>query len=335
VIVQINQSLKQLNTFGIDQKAERLIWAQSTDEVLDYIKHYGAPYLVLGGGSNMLLTKDLEGDVLKIDIRGRQVVFEDEDVVHVKLGAGENWHEAVLWTLSQGWAGLENLSLIPGNCGTAPVQNIGAYGVELKDVFVSCEGVNLKDKTHFNLPLDEVQFGYRNSIFKGAWKQNAIITWVTLKLTKRNHNLKVDYGAIQNELANVGVTEPTPKQISNAIIAIRESKLPDPAKLGNSGSFFKNPIVDVELAQKLVSKYPDLPCYEAVDGKKISAGWLIEKAGWKGFRDGDAGVHKKQALVLVNYGEATGTQILDLSKKIIADIHRQFEVLLEAEVNLL
>ena len=335
MIVQINQSLKHLNTFGIDQKAERLIWAQSADEVLDYIKHYGAPNLVLGGGSNMLLTKDLEGDVLKIDIRGRKVVFEDDDVVHVKLGAGENWHEAVLWTLSHGWAGIENLSLIPGNCGTAPVQNIGAYGVELKDVFVSCEGVNLKEKTHFNLPLDDMKFGYRDSIFKGVWKQKAIITWLTLKLTKRNHNLKVDYGAIQNELAHVGIIEPTPKQISNAIITIRESKLPDPAKLGNSGSFFKNPIVEVELAQKLVSQYPDLPCYEAADGKKISAGWLIEKAGWKGFREGDAGVHKKQALVLVNYGEATGTQILDLSKKIIADIHRQFEVLLEAEVNLL
>ena len=335
MIVQINQSLKQLNTFGIDQRAERLIWVQSADEVLDYIKHYGAPNLVLGGGSNMLLTKDLKGDVLKIDIRGRKVVYEDDDVVHVKLGAGENWHEAVLWTLSHGWAGLENLSLIPGNCGTAPVQNIGAYGVELKDVFVSCEGVHMTDKTHFNLSLDGIEFGYRDSIFKGAWKQKAIITWVTLKLTKRNHKVKVDYGAIQKELAHMGTSEPTPKQISNAIIAIRESKLPDPAKLGNSGSFFKNPIVNIELADKLVSQYPDIPCYDALDGKKIAAGWLIEKAGWKGFRDGDAGVHKKQALVLVNYGEATGAQILDLSKKIIADIHQKFEVLLETEVNLL
>lgn len=335
MIVQINQSLKKLNTFGIDQKAERLIWAQSTAEVLDYIKHYGAPKLVLGGGSNMLLTKDIEGDVLKIDIRGRKVVYEDEDVVHVKFGAGENWHEAVLWSLSQGWAGLENLSLIPGNCGTAPVQNIGAYGVELKDAFVSCEGVNFKDKTHFNLLLDDVKFGYRDSIFKGAWKNKAIITWVTLKLTKRNHNIKISYGAIQNELSHAGISEPTPKEISNAIISIRESKLPDPAKLGNSGSFFKNPIVPNELAEKLLTQYPDLPCYDAADGKKIAAGWLIEKAGWKGFRDGDAGIHKKQALVLVNYGEATGIQLLNLSKKIIADIHQKFEILLEAEVNLL
>jgi len=335
VIVQINQSLKKLNTFGIDQKAERLIWAQSTAEVLDYIKHYDAPKLVLGGGSNMLLTKDIEGDVLKIDIRGRKVVYEDDDVVHVKLGAGENWHEAVLWSLSQGWAGLENLSLIPGNCGTAPVQNIGAYGVELKDVFVSCEGVNLKDKTHFNLALDEIKFGYRDSIFKGIWKNKAIITWVTLKLTKRNHNLKVSYGAIQNELTQAEILEPTPKEISNAIISIRESKLPDPAKLGNSGSFFKNPIVSAELAEKLVGQHPDLPCYDAGDGKKIAAGWLIEKAGWKGHREGDAGVHKKQALVLVNYGKATGNQLLTLSQKIITDIQEKFEVLLEAEVNLL
>ncbi len=242
MIVQINQSLAKLNTFGIDQKASRLIWAHSAEEIANYLKHHGAPALVLGGGSNMLLTNDVEGDVLKVDIHGREVVFEDNDHVHIRFGAGENWHEVVLWTLMQGLGGLENLSLIPGNCGTAPVQNIGAYGVELQDVFVSCEGVMIDDSSPFKLSKEEARFGYRNSIFKNEWKGKAVITQVVLKLTKRNHRINAEYGAIKGELQKMGVSKPTPKQISDVVVAIRKSKLPDPSQIGNSGSFLKTPL---------------------------------------------------------------------------------------------
>ena len=259
MIVQINKSLKKLNTFGIDQKAERLIWAHSAEEILNYVRHHGAPALVLGGGSNMLLTQDVTGDVLKVDIHGRKVVFENDDEVHIRFGAGENWHDIVLWTLNQGLGGLENLSLIPGNCGTAPVQNIGAYGVELKDCFISCEGVHIDEKRYFELDLDGCQFNYRDSIFKNAWKGKAIITRITLRLTKRNHILRLDYGAIKDELAANGISDPTPKAISDAVVAIRKKKLPDPAEIGNSGSFFKNPVVSEELANELKEQYSDMP----------------------------------------------------------------------------
>lgn len=335
VIVQINQSLKNLNTFGIDQKAERLIWAHSADEILHYIKHHGAPSLVLGGGSNMLLTKDVEGDVLKVDIHGRKVVYEDDDIVHIRLGAGENWHEVVMWTLNQGLGGLENLSLIPGNCGTAPVQNIGAYGVELRDVFVSCEGVRIDTKEFFTIGPDEAKFDYRDSIFKGEWKGNAIISRVTLKLTKRNHKLNIGYGSIKEELEKAEISEPTPKQISDAVIAIRKSKLPDPKELGNSGSFFKNPVVSNEVAEKLKERYADMPTYAVEGGVKIAAGWLIDQCGWKGFKDGNVGVHNKQALVLVNYGEAKGAEVYELAEKIMNHVFDTFGIQLEAEVNLI
>ena len=335
MIVQINQSLKNLNTFGIDQKASRLIWAHSADEILHYVKHHGSPALVLGGGSNMLLTKDVDGDVLKVDIHGRKVVYEDDNVVHIRLGAGENWHEVVLWTLMQGLGGLENLSLIPGNCGTAPVQNIGAYGVELKDVFVSCEGVHLDTMEHFNIGKEEAQFGYRDSIFKGEWKNRAIITRTTLALTKRNHAIRTDYGAIGEQLAAKGITSPSPKQVSDAVIAIRSSKLPDPAVIGNSGSFFKNPIVTEQVASALQEKYPTMPIYPVDAGMKLAAGWLIDTAGWKGFKEGDAGIHEKQALVLVNHGKATGAELIGLARKVMKDIYDKFGVQLEPEVNVI
>jgi UDP-N-acetylmuramate dehydrogenase len=335
MIIQINQSLKALNTFGIDQKAERLIWAQSANEVLDYCKRQGIPTLVLGGGSNMLLTGDVAGDVLKVDIRSRNVVFEDDHVVHVRLGAGENWHEVVMWTLDQGWGGMENLSLIPGNCGTAPVQNIGAYGVELKDVLVQVEGVELDHKRFFTLTKEQCQFGYRDSIFKNDWKGKAIITHITVVLTKTNHVLKTTYGSISEELERMQVETPTPKDVSKAVITIRQSKLPDPAVLGNSGSFFKNPVVAAEVATELLEKYPDLPTYPAPGGVKLAAGWLIEKAGWKGHRSGDAGVHQKQALVLVNYGDATGAELMELARAVIQSVQEKFGVELSPEVNLI
>jgi len=335
VIVQLNQSLVKLNTFGIDHRATRLIWAHSADEISMYVKHHGAPALVLGGGSNMLLTQDVEGDVLKVDIHGRRVVFEDDEVVHIRFGAGENWHEVVLWTLMQGLGGLENLSLIPGNCGTAPIQNIGAYGVELKDVFVNCEGVLVENGEFFSLSSEEAHFGYRESIFKNEWKGKAIITRITLALTKKNHKLRTDYGSIQAELEAREIKDPTPKQISDAVISIRRSKLPDPAEIGNSGSFFKNPVVSKELAESLAERYPEMPSYPAPDGVKLAAGWLIDTAGWKGYRSGDAGIHEKQALVLVNYGEASGSELLALSRKIIDDIQQRFGITLHPEVNLI
>ena len=335
MIVQINQSLAKLNTFGIDQKASRLIWAHSAEEIANYLKHHGAPALVLGGGSNMLLTNDVEGDVLKVDIHGREVVFEDNDHVHIRFGAGENWHDVVLWTLMQGLGGLENLSLIPGNCGTAPVQNIGAYGVELQDVFVSCEGVMIDDSSPFKLSKEEARFGYRNSIFKNEWKGKAVITQVVLKLTKRNHRINAEYGAINGELEKMGVSKPTPKQISDVVVAIRKSKLPDPSQIGNSGSFFKNPVVSTEKAEELLDKYPNMPSYHAEGGKKLAAGWIIEKCGWKGHREKDAGVHQNQALVLVNYGNATGREIHLLAQNIMEDVYARFGIQLEPEVNLI
>lgn len=335
MIVQLNQSLVKHNTFGIDQKAQRLIWAHSADEISNYVKHHGSPALVLGGGSNMLLTKDIKGDVLKVDIHGRRVVFEDDEVVHIRFGAGENWHEVVQWTLMQGLGGLENLSLIPGNCGTAPVQNIGAYGVELKDVFVNCEGVLVESGEFFTLSKEEAHFGYRDSIFKNEWKGKAIITRITLVLTKKNHKLRTDYGSIQAELGARSITEPTPKQISDAVISIRRSKLPDPAEIGNSGSFFKNPVVSKELAESLAERYPNMPSYPAPNGVKLAAGWLIDTAGWKGYRNGDAGIHEKQALVLVNYGKASGSELLELAHKIIDDIQQRFGIALHPEVNLI
>jgi len=335
VIVQINQSLEKLNTFGIDQKATRLIWAHSADEISNYVKHHGAPALVLGGGSNMLLTKDVEGDVLKVDIHGRRVVYEDDDKVHIRFGAGENWHEVVLWTLMQGLGGIENLSLIPGNCGTAPVQNIGAYGVELKDVFVNCEGVMVEDGSFFNIDREAAQFSYRNSIFKNELKGKAIITRVTLALTKRNHRIRTDYGAIASELKKMGITEPTLKQISDVVVAIRKSKLPDPKEIGNSGSFFKNPVVPEEKANELAERFPDMPAYPAAGGTKLAAGWIIDQCGWKGYRKNDVGVHKNQALVLVNYGQAKGEEIYTLAKAIMDDVHNRFGIQLEPEVNLI
>ena len=335
MIVQINQSLAKLNTFGIDQKASRLIWAHSADEIANYVKHHGAPTLVLGGGSNMLLTQDVPGDVLKVDIHGRRVVYEDDDKVHIRFGAGENWHEVVLWTLMQGLGGIENLSLIPGNCGTAPVQNIGAYGVELKDVFVSCEGVMVEDGSFFLLNKEEARFGYRNSIFKNDWKGKAIITRVTLELTKRNHRIRTNYGAIVSELEKQGINEPTPKQISDVVVAIRQSKLPDPNEIGNSGSFFKNPVVSTEKGEELKQRYPNMPSYPAEGGTKLAAGWIIDQCGWKGYRKKDAGVHKHQALVLVNYGQATGEEIHALATSIMEDVYKRFGIQLEPEVNLI
>ena len=291
---------------------------------------------ILGGGSNMLLTKNMEALVIHVNLKGKSLVFEDENFVHIKANAGESWHDFVLWCVDQNYGGIENLSFIPGNLGSAPIQNIGAYGVELKDVFVSCEVIDLKDFSLKKLTKDDCQFDYRDSIFKQKEKGNFIITSVTLKLTKNIHHLHTSYGAIYEELEKNEIEKPTIKDISNAVIAIRQSKLPDPAEIGNSGSFFKNPIIQKSHYDQLIKQFPEMPCYSVSDLEvKVPAGWLIEKAGFKGKTLGNYGVHKRQALVLVNYGGANGNDILNLAKLIQKTIYRIFNISIETEVNIL
>ncbi len=291
------------------------------------------PLFILGGGSNVLLTRNVDGMVLKIDISGIDEVKEDVTHVYVKAGAGENWHEFVQYTMKRNWGGLENLSWIPGNVGAAPIQTIGAYGVELKDVFYELEAYDRKEKKVFSFGVNDCQFDYRNSIFKSAAKGRYIILNVTFILNKIPV-LNTSYGAIREELKKMGVQSPTIRDVSQAVIKIRRSKLPDPAEIGNAGSFFKNPVVDQAIFLSLSSKYAEMPAYPHEDKSvKLAAGWLIEQCGWKGYRKGDAGVHNKQALVLVNYGKATGKEIFELSEKIAATVQKKFGLLLEREVN--
>jgi len=332
-----NFSLKNHNSFGIDVRADKFISIKSINDLRNLLrKSYASELFVLGGGSNMLLTGDIHKTVLHIALKGKKVVSETKNEVLIEACAGENWHEFVLWTLEQNYGGLENLSLIPGNVGTAPIQNIGAYGVELKDVFVSCKAMNVQTLEVQVFSLTECEFSYRNSVFKNQLKGQYIITSVIFRLTKEEHQLNIDYGAIKSELDKKGVTSPVIQDISNAVIAIRKSKLPDPKEIGNSGSFFKNPIIGKNQFKELEEKFPEIPSYKISDNKiKVPAGWLIDKAGFKGYRSGDAGVHKNQALVLVNYGAATGAELLMLSKKIQKKIKDQFNIDLEAEVNIL
>ena len=337
MFIQDNISLKPYNTFGIDVIAKHFVSVSSIDELkfVLSLKNY-LNKLILGGGSNMLLTKNQEALVIHLNIKGIDIVSENEDHVLVKAYAGENWHEFVLWCLNKGYGGIENLSLIPGNVGTAPIQNIGAYGVELKDVFVSCEALSLANKTLKTFSKEDCNFGYRNSIFKEQSKGKYVITSVTFKLSKKNHELHINYGAIASQLEIMNVNTPTIKDISRAVIAIRKNKLPNPKEIGNSGSFFKNPIISKSHYNKLLKSFDLIPCYPVSEDEiKVPAGWLIEKAGFKGKRFNDYGVHNKQALVLVNYGNAKGEDILKLSRLIQKTIKRLFNITLEAEVNIL
>ncbi|WOD42402.1 UDP-N-acetylmuramate dehydrogenase [Hwangdonia lutea] len=335
--IKENISLKPYNTFGIDVLAKHFVAVSNLDELKEVLARSAYPNkLILGGGSNMLLTKNQEALVIHVNLKGISVISEDENSVTVKANAGENWHEFVLWCLKRNFGGIENLSLIPGNVGTAPIQNIGAYGVELKDTFVSCEGLSLETKKIKSFSKTDCDFGYRNSIFKQHEKGKYIITSVTFKLTKKAHKLNIAYGSITTQLEEMGVTNPTIQDVSKAVIAIRESKLPNPKEIGNSGSFFKNPIVSKADYIALAENFKDIPSYTiSEDEIKIPAGWLIEKSGFKGKRFGDYGVHKKQALVLVNYGNAKGSDILNLSKLIQKTIKRLFGISIEAEVNIL
>jgi UDP-N-acetylmuramate dehydrogenase len=329
--------LKAYNTFGIDAKATFFVQVRTVDELGEILKRDEFPTkFILGGGSNMLLTKDIDALVVHIAIKGISIVSEDDDFVILTVMGGENWHETVLWTLNQGYGGLENMSLIPGNTGTAPVQNIGAYGTELKDCFVSCEAMERSSQKLHTFSKEDCKFGYRESFFKNEGKDQYIITSVTFKLTKHNHHLNTSYGAIEEELAKNNITSPSIKEVSNAVINIRNSKLPNPKELGNSGSFFKNPIVDLYTFERFNHENPNAPFYKISNTQyKIPAGWLIEQCGFKGKRFGDAGVHKNQALVLVNYGNATGKEIMDLANTIIDEVEKKFQIKITPEVNLI
>lgn len=334
--IQENISLKYYNTFGIDAKARYFCEINSVDDLADAFQLVNYPNkFILSGGSNMLITKDIEALVLHINIKGITILKEDEDHVLLKIMAGENWHQMILWALEHNYGGLENMSLIPGNTGTAPIQNIGAYGVELKDTFVSCDAMNITTQQIKTFTKEDCQFGYRDSYFKNTGKGKFVITSVNLQLTKKNHTLNTSYGAIETQLKDEGISEPSIKDISNAVIAIRKSKLPDPAVLGNSGSFFKNPVISKSEFEKFSEIHSEAPFYKVSEEQyKIPAGWLIEQCGFKGKRFGDAGVHKKQALVLVNYGNATGEEIINLAHKVIDSVDEKFNIRISPEVNI-
>lgn len=335
--VSENISLKNYNTFGIDVKARKFISVSSLKELEDILQQtYASEMFILGGGSNILLTRDIDKTVIHIGILGKKIISATKNEVIIEASAGENWHQLVLWALEHDFGGIENLSLIPGNVGTAPIQNIGAYGVELKDVFVSSKALNIQTLEEKTFDLEECGFGYRNSVFKNKFKGNFIITSVQFRLSKKDHKLHTGYGAINAYLAEKEIVNPGIKDISDAVISIRQQKLPDPRVLGNSGSFFKNPVIKPEKYHELQIEFPGIPSYPAVDSLvKIPAGWLIDTAGFKGYRKGDAGVHQNQALVLVNYGQATGQEILALAREIQEKISDLFGISLEPEVNIL
>ncbi|ADV49602.1 UDP-N-acetylenolpyruvoylglucosamine reductase [Cellulophaga algicola DSM 14237] len=332
-----NVSLLTYNTFGINAKARFFCEITTIEELELVLKLEEYPNkFVISGGSNMLLTKDIDALVLYLNLKGITMVSESDTEVVINVMAGENWHQLVLWTLEQDYGGLENMSLIPGNTGTSPIQNIGAYGVELKDTFESCEAMEIATQEIKSFSKEDCCFGYRESFFKNEGKGKYIITSVNLKLSKKDHVLNTSYGAIDQELQHMGITAPTIKDVSNAVIAIRKSKLPDPAELGNSGSFFKNPIIHKIDFLRFSEKHPEAPFYKlSEENYKIPAGWLIEQSGFKGKRYGDAGVHKNQALVLVNYGTATGKEIVDLAHKIIDTVYAKFNIRILPEVNVI
>lgn len=329
-------SLKDFNTFGIDAKAEYFATFSSADELEELIYYKpGCKTLILGGGSNILLTQNWQGIVLKNEIKGIELLHEDSEYVYVRAGAGENWHQFVLYCIERNWAGIENLSLIPGSVGASPMQNIGAYGVEIQDVFWNLEAWHTKERKKITFTLGDCDFRYRESVFKTKYKNDFVILFVTFRLAKKAR-FHTGYGAIHQELERMGVSELSIKAVSNAVINIRSSKLPDPSVIGNAGSFFKNPSVSASKYNELHSKFPSIVAYDNSDGThKLAAGWLIEQCGWKGYRKGDAGCHAQQALVLVNFGNASGSEIYNLSEQILKSVQEKFNVKLEREVNVI
>jgi UDP-N-acetylmuramate dehydrogenase len=346
--IQENISLKPFNSFNVEAHARYFARFKSVTELQQMVGGDARrpelprkPALILGGGSNLLLTRDIDGLVLRNEIKGIEKVKEDNDYVYIKAGAGENWHQFVLHCLDNNWAGVENLSLIPGSVGASPMQNIGAYGVEIKELFHELKAWHLREKCNYTFSAKECEFGYRESVFKRKYRDQFVILEVCFRLRKQPV-FNTSYGALRQELEQMGVQQLSIRAISEAVIRIRSSKLPNPAVLGNAGSFFKNPAVSREKFESLKQRFPQVIGYENADNSvKLAAGWLIEHSGpeegtsWKGYRRGDAGCHEKQALVLVNYGNARGDELFRLSEDILQSVHQKFDVLLEREVNIL
>lgn len=335
-MLQRNVNLAPFTTFAVEAKTAYFASFSTIEELKKLLSEVkDRKLLILGGGSNILFRNNFDGVTLHNKIQGISTVKEDENYIVLKVGAGEVWHDFVLYTLSKGWGGVENLSLIPGSVGASPMQNIGAYGVEIKDVFESLEAVEISSGELRTFSHEECQFGYRESVFKKSLKDKYVITSVSYRLSK-HPVLNTSYGAIENELKSMGILHPTIQDVSKAVIAIRQSKLPDPKEIGNAGSFFKNPIISLSHFEKLKKEYPEIPSYKVSEVEvKVPAGWLIDKAGWKGKTIQNYGVHKKQALVLVNYGKASGEDIYELSEKIIKDIQLRYGIILEREVNII
>ena len=337
--IQENYSLKNHNTFGVEVFAKYFAEVKSLDQLTQILRNTSVQkfqLLFLGGGSNVLFTQDFEGVVLQLNLRGISEKILNDNEVLVTANAGENWHEFVQFCLDKNYGGLENLSLIPGNVGTSPMQNIGAYGTEIKDTFVSCKVLNLETLVVEEFDYEKCQFGYRESIFKREGKGKYVILEVTFKLTRQDHQIKTEYGAIQTELQNLGVEDPTIQEVSKAVINIRQSKLPDPQVIGNAGSFFKNPSVPMQQFLEIQKNYPEIPNYPNGNLVKIPAGWLIEQCGWKGKQIGNVASHELQSLVIVNKtGLASGKEIFDFSTMIIDSVIKKFEIILEREVNII
>ncbi|HLV47217.1 MAG TPA: UDP-N-acetylmuramate dehydrogenase [Flavobacterium sp.] len=334
--IQHHISLKPYNTFGIEAIARNFVLINHLDELIEVVKNHAKEDLFfLSGGSNILLTQpEIDKLVVKLNLKGIEVIDKNENFVWVKSASGEVLHDFILWCLDNNFGGLENLSLIPGHVGTAPMQNVGAYGVETKNVMAYCTALNLDTLQLEKFDNQACQFGYRESFFKHDGKGKFVITEVVFKLSKKNHTLHTDYGDIRKELERLQIDNPTIKDVSNAVIAIRQSKLPNPTEIGNSGSFFKNPVVDKTTFERFIEQHPEAPHYVVSDDAvKIPAGWLIEQAGLKGFRKGDAGVHTKQALVLVNYGNATGEELIAMARFVQQTVFKKFGIEILPEVN--
>ncbi|AZB18304.1 UDP-N-acetylmuramate dehydrogenase [Chryseobacterium indologenes] len=337
--MQENFSLQSYNTFGVDANSQYFTEVKSIEELKDaltFSKDQCLPILFLGGGSNILLTKNFNGLAVKINLKGISEEIINENEVLVTAKAGENWHEFVMYCLQKNFGGLENLSLIPGNVGTSPMQNIGAYGTEIKDTFVSCKVLDVENLEIRTFNLEECKFGYRDSIFKQEGRGKYVILEVSFKLTQKDHHIKTEYGAIKSELEHLNIQNPTIQDVSRAVINIRQSKLPDPKQIGNAGSFFKNPTIPLAQFESLRQKFENIQGYPNGNMVKVPAGWLIEQCGWKGKQIGNVASHKLQSLVIVNAtGKATGQEIFDFSTDIINSVKEKFGIELEREVNII
>lgn len=330
----LDLSLKEFNTFGIDVSAKKIVYLNELKQ-LDKISNLKDSFII-GGGSNILLTKDVEKTVVINQTKGICTVKEDENFIELAVASGEDWHEFVMYCIQKGYGGIENMSLIPGSVGAAPMQNIGAYGREIKDVLTYVNAVDLDTRKMKKFTNEECEFGYRESIFKKSAKGNYFIVDVGIRLTKKNHQINTSYGDIEKWLNTNQIESPKIKDVSNAVIAIRKSKLPDPNDLGNSGSFFKNPIISSTHFKDLIKKFPSIKSYPVSDQEvKVPAGWLIESLGWKGKRVGNTGSHQNQALVLVNYGNATGSEVKKLAEDIKKSVWNTYQIQLETEVNII